>query len=119
MSGAAALKISPARMFWPASTPCSPSATSSRTRRSRKPSPIPLPPKRKSAEKRAPRKPPADPQPAPRLIRPSAHEPEEPLLQFNATRNNTEFVQVFKKYLGPRVFNDIPLSLYNPTANTL
>jgi len=54
-----------------------------------------------------------------RLIRPSPQQPEEPLLQYNGGRNNTEFVQIFKKYVGPRVFNDIPLSLYNPTANTL
>lgn len=61
----------------------------------------------------------ADPATVTRLIRPSSHEPEETLLQFNAVRNNNEFVITFKKYLGPRVFNDIPLSLYNPTANTL
>ncbi|HEV8604224.1 MAG TPA: hypothetical protein VGQ99_02585 [Tepidisphaeraceae bacterium] len=55
----------------------------------------------------------------PRLVRPSAREPEEPVLQFNARQNNEEFVKVFKKYASPKSFNDIPLSLYNPTANTL
>src|SRR5688572_9099028 len=61
----------------------------------------------------------ADANVVPRLIRPSPRDPEEMLLQHNATANNTEFVKVFKKYVGPRAFNDFPLSLYNPTANTL
>ena len=61
----------------------------------------------------------ADSNVVPRLIRPSPREPEEPVLQHNAAANNTEFVKIFKKYAGPKVFNDIPLSLYNPTANTL
>ena len=55
----------------------------------------------------------------PRLIRPSSREPEEPVLQHNAAANNTEFVQIFKKYVGDKAFKDFPLSLYNPTANTL
>lgn len=61
----------------------------------------------------------ADPNVVPRLLRPSAREPEEPVLQLNAARNNTEFVKIFKKYVGPKAFNEFPLSLYNPTANTL
>jgi len=61
----------------------------------------------------------ADPAVVPRLVRPSAGQPEEPVLQYNAGRNNTEFVKTFKKYVGPKAFNDLPLSLYNPTANTL
>jgi len=61
----------------------------------------------------------ADPAIAPRLLRPSARDPEEPVLQLNAARNNTEFVKVFKTYVGPRAFNEFPLSLYNPNANTL
>ena len=54
-----------------------------------------------------------------RLVRPSAREPEELVLQLNARKNNEEFVKTFKRFIGPKVFNDIPLSLYNPTANTL
>ena len=61
----------------------------------------------------------ADPAIVPRLLRPSARDPEEPVLQLNAARNNTEFVKVFKTYVGPRAFNEFPLSLYNPNANTL
>src|SRR4051812_18762107 len=61
----------------------------------------------------------ADPQIVPRLVRPSAREPEEPVLQLNAAANNTAFVKIFKQYVGPKAFNDFPLSLYNPTANTL
>ena len=60
-----------------------------------------------------------DPQVVPRLVRPSAREPEEPVLQFNAAANNTAFVKIFKQYLGAAAFKDFPLSLYNPTANTL
>jgi hypothetical protein len=60
----------------------------------------------------------ADPQVIPRLVRPSAREPEEPVLQFNAAANNTAFVKVFKSYVGT-AFNDFPLSLYNPSTNTL
>ena len=61
----------------------------------------------------------ADPDLVPRLVRGTTHEPEEPVLQHNARINNEEFVKTFKKYVGPKVFNDIPLSLYNPAANTL
>ena len=61
----------------------------------------------------------ADPSVVTRLVRPSAREPEELVLQLNARKNNEEFVKTFKRFVGPKVFNDIPLSLYNPTANTL
>jgi hypothetical protein len=61
----------------------------------------------------------ADPNVVPRLVYSATREPEEPLLQHNAAANNTEFVKIFKKYVGPRAFNEFPLSLYNPTANTL
>jgi hypothetical protein len=61
----------------------------------------------------------ADPSIVARLIRPSTREPEEMLLQNNAAINNSDFVKVFKKYVGPEAFNKFPLSLYNPTANTL
>jgi len=61
----------------------------------------------------------ADPNVVPRLVYSAGREPEEPLLQHNAAANNTEFVKIFKKYVGPRAFNEFPLSLYNPTANTL
>ena len=61
----------------------------------------------------------ADPSVVTRLVRPSAREPEELVLQLNARKNNEEFVKTFKRFIGPKVFNDIPLSLYNPTANTL
>jgi hypothetical protein len=61
----------------------------------------------------------ADPKVVTPLIRPSPRDPEEPVLQHNAAANNTEFVQILKKYVGPRAFNEFPLSLYNPTSNTL
>jgi len=60
----------------------------------------------------------ADPHMVPRLIY-STRDPEEPVLQHNAKLNNEEFVKTFKRFVGPKVFDDIPLSLYNPTANTL
>ena len=52
------------------------------------------------------------------LVRDQGREPEELVLQLNARRNNEDFVKAFKKYLGPKPF-DIPLTLYNPTKNTL
>ncbi|HEV8293390.1 MAG TPA: hypothetical protein VGP94_15745 [Tepidisphaeraceae bacterium] len=61
----------------------------------------------------------ADPNNVPRLVYSPDREPEEPLLQHNAAANNTEFVKTFKRYVGPKAFNEFPLSLYNPTANTL
>src|SRR5438093_12405763 len=50
----------------------------------------------------------ADPNTVPRLMRPSPREPEEPVLQHNAAANNTEFVKVFKRFVGPKAFNDLP-----------
>ena len=44
----------------------------------------------------------ADPQVVPRLVRPSAREPEELVLQLNARKNNEEFVKTFKRFIGPR-----------------
>ena len=61
----------------------------------------------------------ADPQVIPRLVRPSAREPEEPVLRLNAAANNAAFVKLFKTYFGSAAFNDFPLSLYNPSTNTL
>jgi len=55
----------------------------------------------------------------PPLVRTAGRDPEEPVLQLNARRNNEDFVKLFKKEYGPRAFNKIPLSLYNPTNNTL
>jgi hypothetical protein len=54
----------------------------------------------------------------PRLIN-SSNEPEEPVLQLNARRNNEEFVKVFKKEYGLKAFPEIPLTLYNPHKNSL
>jgi len=54
----------------------------------------------------------------PPLVRSQGREPEEQVLLFNARRNNEEFVKAFKKHFGPKPF-DIPLTLYNPTKNTL
>jgi type II secretory pathway pseudopilin PulG len=55
----------------------------------------------------------------PHLVRSSGREPEEPVLQFNARRNNEDFVKLFKKQFGPKAFNKIPLSLYNPTTDSI
>src|SRR4051812_49201382 len=51
----------------------------------------------------------ADPNVVPRLVYSAAREPEEPLLQHNAAANNTEFVKVFKKYVGASAFREFPL----------
>ena len=55
----------------------------------------------------------------PRLVRSSGRDPEEPVLQLNARRNNEDFVKLFKNQFGAKTFPDIPLTLYNPTQGTL